>query len=353
MKINEIIRKRRTDLGLTQEQVASYLGVSASAVNKWEKAGSYPDITLLPALARLLDTDLNTLLSFQQDLDAAQIGSFLNKLCDIAASKGIAPAFSLAMEKLHEYPTSGMLLLNTALTLEGMLSMYLTTDDEQIYMEKIEKLYERAADCPDMQISSQAKTMLISKYMNRCEFDRAERLLKDLPDENAFPLQKKHLQAQLYMHREQWEDAARLTEHRLLSHLNDIQSSLFLLMEIALKEGRTSDAAHITSVSSRMTELFDLWECTSYGIQFQLAFLNKDAPACLAAIRETLLSMRKPWQFSQSPLYCHIPQKEGSTNMKEMALPKILEELKNPDCHEYDFLREEPGFQDFLDSLLP
>ena len=29
---------------------------------------SYPDITLLPALARLLDTDLNTLLSFQEDL---------------------------------------------------------------------------------------------------------------------------------------------------------------------------------------------------------------------------------------------------------------------------------------------
>ena len=68
MKINQIIRQRRRELSLTQEQVAAYLGVSTPAVNKWEKGSTYPDITLLPALARLLRTDLNTLLSFQEDL---------------------------------------------------------------------------------------------------------------------------------------------------------------------------------------------------------------------------------------------------------------------------------------------
>lgn len=61
MKINEIIKKKRITLGMTQEQVADYLGVSTPAVNKWEKGGCYPDITLLPALARLLKVDLNRL----------------------------------------------------------------------------------------------------------------------------------------------------------------------------------------------------------------------------------------------------------------------------------------------------
>ena len=64
MRINEIIRERRLAENLTQEQVALRLGVTAPAVNKWEKGTSYPDITLLPALARLLKTDLNTVLSF-------------------------------------------------------------------------------------------------------------------------------------------------------------------------------------------------------------------------------------------------------------------------------------------------
>ena len=73
MKINDIIRTRRQALGLTQEALADKLGVSAPAVNKWERALNYPDITLLPALARTLGVDLNTLLSFQEDMSREEM----------------------------------------------------------------------------------------------------------------------------------------------------------------------------------------------------------------------------------------------------------------------------------------
>ena len=59
MKIHDVIRSKRKEMGLTQEALARYIGVSAPAVNKWEKGTCYPDITLLPALARLLKVDLN------------------------------------------------------------------------------------------------------------------------------------------------------------------------------------------------------------------------------------------------------------------------------------------------------
>ena len=68
MEIGSVIREKRTAQGLTQEQVATALGVSAPAVSKWERGESFPEITLLPALARLLGTDLNGLLSFQQEM---------------------------------------------------------------------------------------------------------------------------------------------------------------------------------------------------------------------------------------------------------------------------------------------
>ena len=48
MKINDVIRTKRLELGMTQEQVALRLGVSTPAVNKWERGASYPDITLIP-----------------------------------------------------------------------------------------------------------------------------------------------------------------------------------------------------------------------------------------------------------------------------------------------------------------
>ncbi|MDO5043246.1 MAG: helix-turn-helix transcriptional regulator [Slackia sp.] len=54
MKINEVIRVKRLELGMTQEQVAIRLGASTPAVNAWERGASYPDITLIPALARLV-----------------------------------------------------------------------------------------------------------------------------------------------------------------------------------------------------------------------------------------------------------------------------------------------------------
>lgn len=41
MPINTVIRERRKALGLTQEQVAEQLGVTAPAVNKWEKGVSH------------------------------------------------------------------------------------------------------------------------------------------------------------------------------------------------------------------------------------------------------------------------------------------------------------------------
>ena len=77
MKINQIIREKRKELSLTQEQIAEFLGVSTPAVNKWENENSYPDITLLAPIARLLDISLDTLLSYREDLTAEEINGII------------------------------------------------------------------------------------------------------------------------------------------------------------------------------------------------------------------------------------------------------------------------------------
>lgn len=47
MKINQIIREKRKELSLTQEQIAELLGVSTPAVNKWEKGEVYLNETYM------------------------------------------------------------------------------------------------------------------------------------------------------------------------------------------------------------------------------------------------------------------------------------------------------------------
>ena len=129
MQIHEIIRTRRTALGLTQEQLAGKLGVSAPAVNKWERGNSYPDITLLPVLARTLRVDLNTLLSFREDLTETEIAEFLNRLYEVSRTEGCGAAFSLAEEKLRQFPNSDALAYSAAGLLEGLLTLFPGTDE--------------------------------------------------------------------------------------------------------------------------------------------------------------------------------------------------------------------------------
>lgn len=56
------IAKFRKDLGLTQDQLAEKIGITAQAVSKWENDLSCPDITILPKLADIFGTSTDTLL---------------------------------------------------------------------------------------------------------------------------------------------------------------------------------------------------------------------------------------------------------------------------------------------------
>ena len=59
--IAENIRSRRKDLKMTQNGLADLLGYSAKAVSKWESGAGAPPTVILPKLAQILQTDLDTL----------------------------------------------------------------------------------------------------------------------------------------------------------------------------------------------------------------------------------------------------------------------------------------------------
>ncbi len=56
------IVQNRKRLGMTQDKLAEYLGVTAQAVSKWENDQACPDITMLPKLAGLFGISTDTLL---------------------------------------------------------------------------------------------------------------------------------------------------------------------------------------------------------------------------------------------------------------------------------------------------
>ena len=81
VKIGELIRKLRTELGLTQRQLAEKINVSDKAVSKWECGNGCPDLSLLTALADVLGTDMQLLLSGEIDKNELEKGNMNTLRC--------------------------------------------------------------------------------------------------------------------------------------------------------------------------------------------------------------------------------------------------------------------------------
>lgn len=63
---NKNLRRLRKEKGMTQEQLADAVGVSAQAVSKWEM-NSYPDAALLPGIAEKLGVSIDELFGLRNE----------------------------------------------------------------------------------------------------------------------------------------------------------------------------------------------------------------------------------------------------------------------------------------------
>lgn len=351
MSIAQILREKRKEHHLTQEQVADYLGVSTPAVSKWESGASCPDLSLVAPLARLLKTDPNTLLCFKEELTELEIADCLIEISDCAKTVGYEKAFSLALAKIREYPNCMPLLENVTVTLEGLLMMSGTGKAErEAYTKQLTALYEQAAAGNDPAIRELAIFMLVPKYIAQNDFEKAQELIDQLsmPSE----LDRRLVQAQLFLAEEKYADAALIYERKALSCANMLLGSLLQLAEIAWKENRTKDAAAIASLHTQTAKLLGLWDFNSYVAPLSLALSKRDAAECLSLIKPLFEACDTPWDMSKSPLYFHMtadaaPEKQDTRmNYGKRILPGLIAGLEQD--KRYDFLLENEEFQKLL-----
>ena len=285
MPVGEVIRRKRKEQGLTQEQVAQRLGVSAPAVNKWERGSSYPDIAILPALARLLNTDVNTLLCFQEELSDNEIAEICNDIAAIMDEQGLETAFDAAEQKVREYPNCGKLIHMMASMVQGLLMMSggWSTDREK-YEEKIYSWYERVTECSgDEQVKNAAAYMLASEYIKKKEYEKARKMIDSLPKQQA---DKRILNARLLLAQEKHDEAAVLLERKLTDVLNDLSIVLSMLMNIAFEEGDMKRAEKIASAGEQTALLYDQWGYSPLLLPMDLALKEKDVEKSIGYIRE-------------------------------------------------------------------
>ena len=84
IQIAENIKRFRTEKGLTQSDLATLLSVSPQAVSRWENAQAFPDITVLPMLAKYLNVTIDEIMGTErQRSECLKREAFERKLAKI------------------------------------------------------------------------------------------------------------------------------------------------------------------------------------------------------------------------------------------------------------------------------
>lgn len=347
MPIHNIIHEKRKEIGLTQEQIANYLGVSTPAVNKWEKGTTYPDISLLPSLARLLETDVNTLLGFNEGLSDNEIAHFSIDITKEIENNGFDAGFTMAAGKIREYPNCAPLLHSLAVLMDGSLLMSeLTADEKENYQNQIITWYQRAANGNDEKTKNASIFMLAGKYIQMEEYEKAQKLVDTLPVRSA--MDKRNLQANIFLGQNKMNEAAELMEHQLLQTANEAYGILLKLTDIEAAAGNTQRASQIAEIASQSVRLFHLWDYNSFVAPLQAALAKKDVEESISLLKALLSSVSTPWNTEHSPLYCRISTvSTAASDSYKKLLPLLLVALEN--SPEYDFLRSSPEFQELLE----
>lgn len=105
----------RHEKKITQEELASYVGVSKAAVSKWESGVSFPDITLLPKLATYFNVSIDELIGYEPQLTREQIKELYCQLKNIFANEKFEVAMAECRELEKKYYSCFPFLLQMAI----------------------------------------------------------------------------------------------------------------------------------------------------------------------------------------------------------------------------------------------
>ena len=104
--LSENLKELRKAAGITQEQLARVLGVSPQAVSRWEIEATYPDITLLPAIAGYFGVTLDRLLGMDQIQDENGLQAVMEEYAANTAKGLVAENIRLLREAVRRYPNN-------------------------------------------------------------------------------------------------------------------------------------------------------------------------------------------------------------------------------------------------------
>ena len=329
MKIGTHIASLRKMKGMTQEQLATAVGVSAPAVSKWETDSSCPDISLLCPLARALGTNVDQLLQFEEVLPKEELTKRVNEIVEMARNGEIEKAERMLNELLHTYPSDCDLKYNAylAIIMFAMLFPMKAPDKKQKWMEQRKQLLDEIRKEGASSYREKAVSALATIAIQNAELEYAEQLLKELPEHSNDTAM---IWAQLYLKKKEPEKALEVTQRRLFVLVGLLQRCLITMMNKEMISS-AEQTLELCKVYRQVEEIFKVGSSTSEGF-FMEAYMrmgNQEAAknSAIKMMNDIVGTVQIPNPFLFSPTFkIEEGQPAATKEMKEMLLEGLLKE---------------------------
>lgn len=358
MQIGQVIKKYRKIKGLTQVEMANRLGVTAPAVNKWENGNSYPDITLLAPIARLLDISLDTLLAFKDNLTGQEINDIVREAENILKEKPYGDAIKWAKEKIAQYPNCLALIWYIAIMFDGW-RLAKNVFEEQYHSEEnkdtsikcrsedyddiINGWYERALCSEDEDVREKAADSLFSACIRKEQYDKAEEYLAYFSTQNP---ERKRKQAVLYSKTNKTLEAYKEYEELIFSQYQRLVMLLQNLYTHSVEDNNMEKAEMIVEKQCRLAELFEMGAYREGMHKLDLAMVKKDADATIDAMKKILSGVDSIYDFRKSKLYEHMDFKEVNKEFIEETRRNL--KIAFSDQEALDYLKDDSRYMELI-----
>ena len=332
MTIGNVIKKYRKSKGMTQEEMASRLGVTAPAVNKWEKGSSLPDVALLAPIARLLGITTDELLSFRDELTDEEINQYLSQLQKDLERKDFHDVFLSVKKKIEEYPSCERLIWQAAVTLDAR-RMTAELPDRDGYDDVIFGWYERCLSSEDERVRAQAADSLFHAFIWKNDYEKAAQYLEYFSLEDP---ERKRRQALINSKTGKRTEAYRAYEELIFIGYQHLQMTLNDLRVLYMEDGDREMARKLVKVSSSAASAFEMGRYNEVCWGLDVAVWEKDAAWTAQLMGEILDSIGTIGDLTNSKLYQHMTLKTVDPDFSAGLKRELLKSLGD---ETFDYMR--------------
>ena len=361
IKIGTIIKKLRAENNITQDTLATAIGVTPQAISRWESEGGYPDIELLPALADFFSVSTDELLGYklsEREEELANIKKELRRLAEVGTHQ---ERLSFARDAFVKFPNDYKIKVYLAACLSDEWN---NTHEKSLIHESETLCLSVIDDCHDEDIRYDAIFTLSSIYNELGEIKKARSTLELLSPmkycrETALACGIGDGNTEFYIQDEidKFADGLGLSIHNLVLHedlpddpstwnkkiemltisnrlYNMIYGDNLMFFHIRLSRNYWLISTYQISQGKKDETLSSLEKMCYHAIEYDKAYINDHGKFFTSILTDKLIYPE--------------PSKDFHECTEHTECYHILKKMQHP---RYDCIRQEPRFVSIVERL--